>query len=112
MGAGGHGSAQAKLPRQGYARAALGYYRASLGAAFNMPVDPQGLAAMMNIPINVPAMMIHGRDDGCIGAETLEGMEKLFPKGLKIELVAGAGHFVHQEKPEQVNEMVLKFLKA
>ena len=50
----------------------------------------------MNIPINVPAMMLHGRDDGCIGAETLDGMEKLFPRGLKIELVPGAGHFVHQ----------------
>ena len=66
----------------------------------------------MSAPINVPAMMIHGRDDGCIGAELLEGMEKLFPKGLKIEVVPGAGHFVHQEKPDLVNEVVLKFLKS
>jgi pimeloyl-ACP methyl ester carboxylesterase len=54
----------------------------------------------------------YGRDDGCIGAELLEGMEKLFPKGLKKEVVPGAGHFVHQEKPELVNEVVLKFLKG
>jgi len=77
-----------------------------------MPIDPKQMAAMASPPINVPAMMIHGRDDGCIGAETLEGMEKLFPKGLKIEIVPGAGHFVHQERPEIVNEMVLRFLRG
>ena len=97
---------------KGTLEAALGYYRATLGPAFKMPVDPKGIAAAMSAPINVPAMMIHGRDDGCIGAELLEGMEKLFPKGLKKEIVPGAGHFVHQEKPELVNEVVLKFLKG
>jgi pimeloyl-ACP methyl ester carboxylesterase len=56
--------------------------------------------------------MIHGLDDGCIGAELLEGMSALFPKGLKIERVAGAGHFVHQEKPELVNEVVVRFLRS
>ena len=66
----------------------------------------------MSAPINVPALMIHGRDDGCIGTELLEGMEKLFPMGLKIEVVADPGHFVHQENPELVNEAVLKFLKS
>ena len=97
---------------KGTLEAALGYYRATLGPPFSLPADPKGIAAAMNIPINVPAMMFHGRDDGCIGAETLEGMEKLFPKGLKIELVPEAGHFVHQERPELVNDLVLKFLKS
>jgi len=97
---------------KGTLEAAIGYYRATLGPLLSMPVDPKALAAAMGTPINVPAMMIHGRDDGCIGAETLEGMEKLFPKGLKIELVPGAGHFVHQERPEYVNELVLKFVKS
>jgi pimeloyl-ACP methyl ester carboxylesterase len=63
-------------------------------------------------PVAVPAMMIHGRDDGCIGAELLEGMEKFFPKGLRTEIIAGAGHFVHQEKPDAVNRLILDFLKS
>ena len=79
---------------KGTLEAAIGYYRATLGPVLSMPVDLKMLAPAMNIPINVPALMFHGRDDGCIGAETLAGMEKLFSKGLKIELVAGAGHFV------------------
>ena len=86
--------------------------RAVCVPAFRMPVDPKGIAAAMSAPIKVPAMMIHGRDDGCIGAELLEGMEKLFPAGLKKEVVKGAGHFVHQERPELVNEVVVKFLKG
>jgi pimeloyl-ACP methyl ester carboxylesterase len=97
---------------KGTLEAAIGYYRATLGPAFSMPADLNTLAAMMNIPINVPAIMFHGRDDGCIGAETLDGMKKLFPKGLKIDLVPGAGHFVHQERPDQVNDLLLKFLKS
>lgn len=97
---------------KGTLEAALAYYRATLGPAFKTPVDPKGIAAAMSAPINVPALMIHGRDDGCIGAELLEGMEKLFPKGLKKEIVPGAGHFVHQEKGELVNELVVKFLKG
>jgi pimeloyl-ACP methyl ester carboxylesterase len=55
--------------------------------------------------------MLHGRIDGCIGAELLEGMAGYFPRGLKIEIVDGAGHFVHQEKPAQVNQLIADFLK-
>jgi pimeloyl-ACP methyl ester carboxylesterase len=97
---------------KGTLEAALGYYRATLGPVLSMPVDLEMLAPAMNIPINVPALMFHGRDEGCIGAETLAGMEKLFPKGLRIELVPNAGHFVHQERPDHVNEQMLKFLKS
>jgi len=95
----------------GTTRNAISYYRATLGAAFNMPVDPAQMAAMMSAPIDVPATMIHGRDDGCIGMELLEGMEKHFPRGLRIEIVPNAGHFVHQERPDLVNQLVLGFLK-
>jgi pimeloyl-ACP methyl ester carboxylesterase len=97
---------------KGTLEAAIGYYRATLGPALRSPADPNALAAAMATPINVPALMIHGRDDGCIGAELLTGMEALFPKGLKIEVMPGAGHFVHQERPAQVNELMLEFLKS
>lgn len=92
--------------------AALGYYRATLGAMMKIPADALAAAAAPPPPINVPAMMLHGRDDGCIGAELLDGMEAFFPKGLRKEIIAGAGHFVHQEKPAEVNRLILDFLKS
>jgi pimeloyl-ACP methyl ester carboxylesterase len=64
------------------------------------------------LPIQVPALYIHGRNDGCIGAEMVPGMENMFAAGLSVKMVEGAGHFVHQEKPDVVNAAVLKFLKG
>jgi pimeloyl-ACP methyl ester carboxylesterase len=93
----------------GTTAAALGYYRATLGPLFR-PADA-GNAPAATKPIEVPAMMLQGRLDGCIGAELTEGMAAWFPRGLKIEIIDGAGHFVHQEKPDQVNALIRAFLK-
>lgn len=90
--------------------AALGYYRATLGPLFRGGAAPAA-APIASPPIEVPAMMLHGRDDGCIGVELLDGMEAHFPRGLRKEVIGGAGHFVHQEKPEIVNRLILDFLK-
>jgi pimeloyl-ACP methyl ester carboxylesterase len=62
-------------------------------------------------PVPVPTMCIHGADDGCIGVELLEGMGDLFPGGLRVEVIPGAGHFVHRECPDTVNRLVLDFLR-
>ena len=93
--------------------AALGYYRATFGALLHRAGSTQTAASApaSPTPFQVPAMMLHGRDDGCLGVELLEGMEAFFPKGLRKEIVANAGHFVHQERPDEVNKLVLDFLK-
>ena len=58
-----------------------------------------------------PTLYLHGATDGCIGWELAEGMEDHFTAGLEKVLVEGAGHFLHQEKPELVNQKILDFLK-
>jgi pimeloyl-ACP methyl ester carboxylesterase len=96
----------------GTTAAALGYYRATIGPLFRPPsLDAAANAPAAPRPIEVPAIMLHGRNDGCIGAELLDGMASYFPRGLKIEIVDGAGHFVHQEKPALVNKLIADFLK-
>jgi pimeloyl-ACP methyl ester carboxylesterase len=96
----------------GTTAAALGYYRATLGPLFRPPSQADAAnAPAAPGPIEVPAMMLQGRIDGCIGAELIEGMAAYFPRGLKIEIIDGAGHFVHQEKPAQVNKLIADFLK-
>ena len=69
-------------------------------------------AKIMTDPVPVPCLVFHGERDGCVGMETLEGMEAGFPKGLEKVVVPDAGHFVHQERPERINERLIAFLKS
>jgi pimeloyl-ACP methyl ester carboxylesterase len=64
------------------------------------------------LPISVPTLYLHGANDGCMGVELLAGMDASFPGGLTTKIVDGAGHFLHQERPDVVNDAVLKFLRG
>jgi pimeloyl-ACP methyl ester carboxylesterase len=92
--------------------AALGYYRATMGPAFDDPAQLEASAGAMAVPIQVPGLVLHGADDGCIGRELVPPMREHFPRGLRVEIVARAGHFVHQERPDEVNRIVLEFLRG
>lgn len=96
----------------GVLQAALGYYRCTLNPALQ---DPALMETQMRIsmsPVDVPTLYLHGVRDGCIGAELATGMDALFPRGLRTETIADAGHFLHQERPDEVNRIVLEFLRA
>lgn len=90
--------------------AALNYYRHSFNPANHDPAL-QAIRERHGEPIPVPTLYFHGEQDGGIGAETTAGMEAQFPKGLKKYIISGAGHFVHQEQPEEVNRLILNFLE-
>jgi pimeloyl-ACP methyl ester carboxylesterase len=64
--------------------------------------------------VDVPATFISGKSDWGIyqtpGA--IEKMQKSACTQMKeIHLIEGAGHWVQQEKPDEVNRLLLKFLK-
>lgn len=90
--------------------AAIGYYRATLSG---VGVDPglgevQGKAADITAQ---PTLYLHGRDDGCLGIEVAEGARSfLTSDGSRMEVVDGAGHFLHVERPDEVNRLVIGFL--
>jgi pimeloyl-ACP methyl ester carboxylesterase len=92
--------------------AALGYYRATFNPALQDPELAALQARMMTDPIEAPALMLHGRNDGCMGAELVDGMSALFPRGLRVEIVPDTGHFLHQEAPDRINAIVLDFLRS
>lgn len=89
--------------------AALNYYRHTFNPAQGDPAL-QAIRERQGEPIAVPTLYFHGEQDGGIGVETTEGMEKWFPNGLAKHILPGAGHFVHQEQPAAVNRLLLEFL--
>ena len=98
--------------RPGTLAAALGYYRATMGPLFADPAVADASAQAMSVSLPMPALVFHGADDGCIGADLVAPMRAYFPAGLRVEIVPGAGHFVHQERPDVVNPVLLDFLRS
>jgi pimeloyl-ACP methyl ester carboxylesterase len=95
----------------GVLQAALGYYRAAFNPAQQDPALAEFQAQMAVSPITVPTLVFHGARDGCIGVELLDGMEALFTGGLKKAVLPDAGHFLHQERHDEVNRILLDFLR-
>jgi pimeloyl-ACP methyl ester carboxylesterase len=98
--------------RPGVLAAALGYYRALFNPTLQDPRYAELQGRMMMEPIAVRGMMLHGANDGCIGTELVDGMAAFFPRGLRVEVVPGTGHFLHQEAPDAVNRLILDFLRG
>lgn len=90
--------------------AALGYYRATLGG---VGVDPalDDVQAAANAVTPQPTLYLHGRTDGCMGADLAEGAAAfLTSPGSRMEIVEDAGHFLHLERPDEVNGLITAFL--
>jgi pimeloyl-ACP methyl ester carboxylesterase len=90
--------------------AAIAYYRAMLGDGLRdpelEPIDAAAAAAS-----TVPTLYLHGDQDGCMGVELAEQAGPFLPpEGSRVEIVKGAGHFLHVEKPEEVNALILDHL--
>jgi pimeloyl-ACP methyl ester carboxylesterase len=89
--------------------AALGYYRATLGAVAPDPALAAEQAATQGVPTQ-PTLYLHGADDGCIGVELADGVGGLLPGGSRVEVVDGTGHFLHLERPGDVGGTIVEFL--
>ena len=95
------------LSQPGVRSAALGYYRAALSIKALL-VSAE--AAHYAVP--VPTLALSGERDGCIASDVFERLTVAddFPQGVTFHRVVGAGHFLHQEKPEVVNPLLLGWL--
>lgn len=89
--------------------AALGYYRATLGAGKKDPALDAAQAATQAVP-SVPTLYMHGRTDGCIGVDVAEMFATMAPPNVKVHIVEGAGHFLQLERPDEVNRIIVDFL--
>jgi pimeloyl-ACP methyl ester carboxylesterase len=95
--------------------AALGYYRAAgaVGAAGGAPGTTARYAAEQQAAgrqAPQPTLYLHGARDGCIGVELARGTGCLLAPSSRMVVIEEAGHFLHLEKPGQVNDHILTWV--
>ncbi|MCL4445927.1 MAG: alpha/beta hydrolase [Actinobacteria bacterium] len=90
-------------------RAAISYYRALYSSELHDPALAREQAASV-APAPVPVLYLHGESDGCISIDAVDNPLKHLPQGSRMEIVEGAGHFLHLERPTEVNKLIIDFL--
>jgi pimeloyl-ACP methyl ester carboxylesterase len=78
--------------------AAIGYYRAmfTVGGGDKTPLQP--------------TLYLHGNEDGAFGVEGVAGTDKNLSTDSKVEIIDGTGHFLHLEKPAEINQKILDWI--
>ena len=80
----------------------------------NAPSDPRFDAIERRLAerprIEVPSMILHGRDDGVDVPRHSEKHPALFPDGTERRVIPDAGHFLPREQPGAVVEALLSLL--
>jgi pimeloyl-ACP methyl ester carboxylesterase len=91
--------------------AAIGYYRAMFSGP---PDDPEAAAAQAagGTVAPQPTLYLHGEDDGCMGIDTIGPVTDFLGPGSEMVTVKGAGHFMHVERPDEVNDHIIRFISS
>ena len=95
------------LAEPGVLAATLGYYRAMFDERRSNP-NLEGVRRLMGRPISVPTLALCGDED--LRAELMADQARYFTGHYRFELVAGAGHFPHRERPAEVTRLILDWL--
>ena len=96
--------------------AAIGYYRAAgyqtaPGAArAGIRYAAEQRAVGRQAP--QPTLYLHGANDGCIAADLARRAETLLGPSSRMIVIDGAGHFLHLEKPDEVNAHILAWITS
>lgn len=93
------------LSRPAHRAAALAYYRSLPGLLLRRETW-----TLMNTPVPVPAKVICGALDGCIGPEMFGNQDACFSAGCESVCIEGAGHFMQCEQPGRFAGEVIGFL--
>lgn len=94
----------AGLRRPGRLTAALNYYRANLGSeAWEFYPPTSG-------PVRVPTQLIWGDQDPALGPRAVRETAAHVDADYRLEVLAGAGHWLQFERPEQVSQLLVEWV--
>ena len=97
----------AAYKRSGF-RGGLNWYR-------NIDRNWELTAPWQDAQIHQPSLFIAGANDsvitGLIGAKRVNELERVLPNLKRKLIIDGAGHWVQQERPDEVNAALIAFLK-
>lgn len=101
---------KATLAHPGALEAAIEFYRQT----FDVRRQAEDLAAVQQAAsfgrLAAPALFLAGADDGCIGAHFLAESATMCDAECRTEVLAGCGHFLHLERPDEVGSRIVDFL--
>ena len=80
----------------------------------NVDCDWEDLAAFTGQPITVPSLFVGGEKDGPTrwGGAAIATFSRTLPGLRGSHVLSGCGHWVQQERPREVNELLVKFVKG
>jgi pimeloyl-ACP methyl ester carboxylesterase len=92
------------------------FERTGMAGAFNryrnVDRDWEDLAALRGQPVELPSLFVGGEKDGPTiwGAQAIARFERTLPGCRGVHVLEGAGHWIQQERAEEVNRLLLEFL--
>jgi pimeloyl-ACP methyl ester carboxylesterase len=92
------------LSQPGALAASLNYYRANLTA-----IKVREILRMQ--PVAAETAIIWGERDPALGVELLEGIDRVAPRN-HIYRIPNSSHWVQNEAPDEVNRILVDFLRA
>ncbi|MDT7781750.1 MAG: hypothetical protein QOF58_169, partial [Pseudonocardiales bacterium] len=84
-------------------------YRANFDRSLHDPEFAE-LGKISETPAQIPMLVLAGAQDGCITPDKYDAATGLAP-GSRVEIVAGAGHFLQLDRPDEVAALALDWLR-
>jgi pimeloyl-ACP methyl ester carboxylesterase len=89
--------------------AAISYYRAVWDPSLHVPELAEEQAATLAATPK-PTLYLHGTDDHAMLLSSVGTPLDFLAEGSEYHVVEGTGHFLHLEKPEEIDRRIVEFL--
>jgi pimeloyl-ACP methyl ester carboxylesterase len=104
------GRCRAAMQIPGAAHSAMEWYR--WAARSQTRPSGQRFVRLMARGVEVPVLQVHGALDRCTLLSTAQGSDAYAHAGYVMRVVDSVGHFVHEEAPDVVTDLLLEHARA